>query len=39
MTGFQDGINYGFGLCVVGWLGTGFDGYADGITLDPDEGI
>ena len=29
----QDGINAGVGRFFVGGLGTGFDGYADGITL------
>ena len=39
MTGVPDSINAGIGWCVAGWLGTGFDGYADGITVIIDEGI
>ena len=31
--GVQYCINYGVGLCVAGWLGTGFDRDAYGLTL------
>ena len=37
MTGVIDVINYGVGLCIADKLGTGFDGYADKITLGFDK--